>query len=144
MSISLNGKTLSTTNYVYCLILYPRSFTGDKIQMGITSLFKSFLDFFTVRKLKSAVIGLIVHGEFKNNGVVSYWIKNKFRTLIFEDLTEHQVQTIIKQCNKYEVKYYENINSKTKELECLIIGPFWTNKLAMLSDIIKNRILETI
>lgn len=145
MSIKLNQeKNLTSKDYVYTFIIYNKDIKCNKIQEGITSLIKSFLQFFSIKNIKSLTIGKIIHGEFKPNGVISYWLKYRCKTIIINSLPYNQIKTLIDHCRIEDIPIYENYLTDKKTLANVCIGPYWTNKLIKIHPIIKNKLEEII
>ena len=147
MSVKLNSeKYLFSEDYVYMLILINRECPNElhTIQDIIFSVIKCFLSLFKTEKIKSFLSSLIIHGEFRENGILTYWLKNKCKVLYINTLHESKIDTLIRRAEEGEIPLYKNIDPNTKILKNVCMGPYWTNKLAKLSNEVEQEFLKIV
>jgi hypothetical protein len=145
MSLKLDSKThLLAEDYVYSIILINKDGEHNLIQDTIFSIIKGFLNLFSIKKIKSQTVGLVINGEFRPNGVVVYWLKGKCKTIVLDSIPLYQIETIINHCEEANIPVYKNIDFKTKVLKSACLGPYWTDRLAKVHPVIKDEILKRI
>ena len=145
MSLKINNKQyLLAKDYVYSILIFNSETSNNKFQSGIYSIIKSFLNLFTIKKPKSQIIGLQIIGEFRPNGIVNYWLKNKCKTIIIDSLPETEIENIITTCEELNINLYKNMDTTTKKLVNVCIGPYWTNILYKVHPKIQEEILKII
>lgn len=143
--VNLDSKThLQSKDYVYSVVIFNKDTTNNIIQDSIFSIIKGFLQLFSIKKIKSQTVGLIINGEFRPNGIVSYWLKGKCKSIIIESIPSNQIETIIRHCEVLKIPVYKNIDTKTKILKNVCLGPYWTDKLSKSHPLIKEKIIEKI
>ncbi len=143
--INLDSKThLQAKDYVYSVVIFNKDTMNSIIQDTIFSVIKGFLQLFSIKKIKSQTVGLIINGEFRPNGIVVYWLKGKCKTVVLDNIPFNQIETIIKHCEDLNIPLYKEVDFNTKVLKNVCIGPYWTDKLVKIHPLIKNEIMSKI
>lgn len=142
MSVKLNGdKHLLSDDYSIMLILQNPG-RDLSIRDVIWGVIKCFLQFLNVSTKKSFISTTLINGEFKDRGIIYYWLKSKCNSLYINTIPESIIETILRRLEDNTIPYYKVVDKDTKELSVVCIGPFWTNKLNKLHVRIEEELLK--
>lgn len=119
---------INSREFVYAYIVINNKFKSEEDKLIGESLVKGFLKFFTHHKPETFSKSFIYKGEFKNNGIIAYWLKNHcpYKKIY---ATEDEIKNYMYLCKDKGIPYNELFKLNPREIKCLIVGPYWTNKL---------------
>ena len=116
MSVKLNSKKhLLSEDYVLILILQNPE-KDLNVRDIIWGVIKCFLQYLKVYTKRSFIATTFIEGEFKDRGIIHYWLKSKCNSLYISTIPTSVIKTIIRHSEDVNIPHYEVVDKDTKEL----------------------------